>query len=117
MNIIESSGLGKWYGSTWALRDCTLTVPAGHVVALVGPNGAGKTTQFCPAPPVGARVVDKPPPGSLAQCLSLHGYTQWTSYQPASRFWPFQWVEGGWLLVLSLFLFGVTVWLVRRRAA
>jgi ABC-2 type transport system ATP-binding protein len=44
MNVIESSGLGKCYGSTWALRDCTLAVPAGHVAALVGPNGAGKTT-------------------------------------------------------------------------
>ena len=44
MNIIETSGLGKRYGSTWALRECTLAVPAGHVTALVGPNGAGKTT-------------------------------------------------------------------------
>ena len=44
MNIIESAGLGKRYRRTWALRDCTLGIPAGHVVALVGPNGAGKTT-------------------------------------------------------------------------
>ena len=44
MNVIEASGLGKRYGSTWALRECTLAVPAGHVAALVGPNGAGKTT-------------------------------------------------------------------------
>ena len=44
MNVIEAAGLGKRYGSTWALRDCTLAIPAGHVVALVGPNGAGKTT-------------------------------------------------------------------------
>ena len=41
---IESRGLGKRYGKTWALRDCTLSLPAGRVVALVGPNGAGKTT-------------------------------------------------------------------------
>ncbi len=41
---IETNGLGKRYGTSWALRDCTLTIPAGHVVALVGPNGAGKTT-------------------------------------------------------------------------
>ncbi|HEV3294568.1 MAG TPA: ABC transporter ATP-binding protein [Streptosporangiaceae bacterium] len=44
MNVIETSGLGKRYGSTWALHECTLAIPAGHVAALVGPNGAGKTT-------------------------------------------------------------------------
>ena len=59
----------------------------------------------------------KPSSGTLAQCLAQHGYTQWTSYQPASRFWPFQWIEGGWLLALSVLLIAVTVWVVRRRAA
>ncbi len=44
MNVIETSGLGKRYGGTWALRECSLAIPAGHVAALVGPNGAGKTT-------------------------------------------------------------------------
>ena len=44
MNIIETSGLGKRYGRTWALRGCTLAIPAGRVAALVGPNGAGKST-------------------------------------------------------------------------
>ncbi len=42
--VIETSGLGKQYRRTWALRDCTLAIPEGHVVGLVGPNGAGKTT-------------------------------------------------------------------------
>jgi ABC-2 type transport system ATP-binding protein len=41
---IETAGLGKRYRRRWALADCTLSVPAGHVVGLVGPNGAGKTT-------------------------------------------------------------------------
>jgi ABC-2 type transport system ATP-binding protein len=44
MNVIESTALGKRYGRTWALRDCTLAIPGGHIVALVGPSGAGKTT-------------------------------------------------------------------------
>jgi ABC-2 type transport system ATP-binding protein len=44
VNVIETSRLGKRYRSTWGLRDCTLSIPAGHIVALVGPNGAGKTT-------------------------------------------------------------------------
>jgi ABC-2 type transport system ATP-binding protein len=42
--VLDATGLGKRYGHRWALRDCTLQVPAGHVVGLVGPNGAGKTT-------------------------------------------------------------------------
>jgi len=42
--MIATSAAGKKYGRQWALRDCTLTIPAGKVVGLVGPNGAGKTT-------------------------------------------------------------------------
>jgi ABC-2 type transport system ATP-binding protein len=42
--VIETRGLGKRYRRLWALSECTLSVPAGHVVGLVGPNGAGKTT-------------------------------------------------------------------------
>jgi ABC-2 type transport system ATP-binding protein len=42
--VMETNGLGKQYGSNWALHDCTLTIPEGKVVGLVGPNGAGKTT-------------------------------------------------------------------------
>jgi ABC-2 type transport system ATP-binding protein len=41
---LRCDGLGKRYGSRWALRDCDLEVPRGTVTALVGPNGAGKTT-------------------------------------------------------------------------
>jgi ABC-2 type transport system ATP-binding protein len=44
VNVIETSELGKRYGKTWALRDCTFALPAGHLAALVGPNGAGKST-------------------------------------------------------------------------
>lgn len=44
MNVIEGAAVGKRFGSTWALRNCTLAVPGGHLAALVGPNGAGKST-------------------------------------------------------------------------
>jgi ABC-2 type transport system ATP-binding protein len=44
MTALRLNGVGKRYGSKWALRDCTLEIPAGTVTALVGPNGAGKTT-------------------------------------------------------------------------
>src|ERR1039458_6515620 len=42
--VLETQGLGKRYRRLWARADCTLSVPAGHVMGLVGPNGAGKTT-------------------------------------------------------------------------
>ncbi len=44
MNVIETHDLGRRYGATWALQECSLTIPAGRLTALVGPNGAGKTT-------------------------------------------------------------------------
>jgi ABC-2 type transport system ATP-binding protein len=41
---LRADRLGKRYGRSWGLRDCTFSVPPGSVVGLVGPNGAGKTT-------------------------------------------------------------------------
>jgi LPXTG-motif cell wall-anchored protein len=49
--------------------------------------------------------------------LLSHGYTQVTSYQPDSRFWTFQWMEFGWLTLLSLLLLTTAFWLLRRRPA
>jgi ABC-2 type transport system ATP-binding protein len=44
MNVIETTDLGRRYGKSWALHDCTLAIPEGRLAALVGPNGAGKST-------------------------------------------------------------------------
>lgn len=75
--------------------------------------------------PVGVQALSfqvfEPGPGTPdnfdpVQYLSQHGFTQWTTYQPAGRFWPFQLIEGGWLLALSVLLIAATVWLVRHRA-
>jgi hypothetical protein len=52
-----------------------------------------------------------------AQVLAEHGITQWWGYIPVSRFWPMQFIEGGWLLAFSVVLTAATVWLVRGRAA
>ncbi len=45
------------------------------------------------------------------------GGTDWWRYIPVSRFWPMQFIEAGWLLVLAIALGAGAVWLVRRRAA
>jgi ABC-2 type transport system ATP-binding protein len=71
--VIETEGLGKQYRQRWALADCTLSVPAGHVVGLVGPNGAGKSTLLnlatgLLAPTAGTiEVLGGPPSARLAK--------------------------------------------------
>jgi len=76
---ITAEGLGKRYRSKWALADCTLSVPAGHVVGLVGPNGAGKTTLLglatgMLAPSTGTIEVLGGRPGSGRAQLARVGY-------------------------------------------
>jgi ABC-2 type transport system ATP-binding protein len=76
---IEASGVGKRYGRSWALRDFTLTVPAGRVVGLVGANGAGKSTLLNLAvgllqPTEGELVVLGGRPGNDARQLAKVGF-------------------------------------------
>lgn len=91
---------------TWGTRD--------GQVAFTGRPPIDLLQQLCAPSAVGP---GKPSSGTIAECLGRHGYSLWTSYLPASRFWPFQWIEGSWLLALSLLLITATAWLVRRRAA
>ena len=42
--MLRVEGLGAGYGGNPVLRDITLEVPAGAIVALIGANGAGKST-------------------------------------------------------------------------
>jgi ABC-type multidrug transport system ATPase subunit len=77
--VLETDQLGKRYGSRWAVRDCTLRLPAGRVAALVGPNGAGKSTLLHMAvgllrPDAGAvRILGRSPYGDT-EVLSEIGF-------------------------------------------
>jgi branched-chain amino acid transport system ATP-binding protein len=44
--ILEIDEMSGGYGGVAVVRDLTLNVEAGEVVALLGPNGAGKTTSL-----------------------------------------------------------------------
>jgi ABC-type branched-subunit amino acid transport system ATPase component len=44
MALLELVGVEKRFGGLPAVRDLSMTVDDGEIVALVGPNGAGKTT-------------------------------------------------------------------------
>jgi ABC-2 type transport system ATP-binding protein len=78
-SVLQTQGLGKRYRRLWALADCTLSIPGGHVVGLVGPNGAGKSTLLnlavgLLAPTAGTiEVLGRPPAGGPAE-LARVGY-------------------------------------------
>jgi ABC-2 type transport system ATP-binding protein len=46
MNLIEVDNVSKSYGALKAVRDFSMTVSRGEIVALIGPDGAGKTSLF-----------------------------------------------------------------------
>ena len=58
-------------------------------------------------------------PDAINACITKLSATIHTvvSYQPASRFWPFQWAEMGIFLAAALALCGFTYWWLRRRYA
>jgi hypothetical protein len=49
--------------------------------------------------------------------MAQHHYTNWVSYQPESRFWHFQTIEGAAYLVLAGLLGATTIWWIRHRTA
>jgi hypothetical protein len=97
-----------WIIRQWSTRDGRFAFAGNPPDSLLG--------RFCSSVPAGPGNAGVSPQ-TFAQCLARHGYTQWTSYQPASRYWPFQWIEGGWLFAVSALLIAATIWLVHRRAA
>jgi ABC-type transport system involved in multi-copper enzyme maturation permease subunit len=106
LNVPESA----WIISQWWTK-------GGMVLSRSAMNQVLQSTIQQVAPVVTSKAQKHQAYLSVLQYLTKRGYTQWTRYQPGSRFWPFQWIEGGWLLALSVLLIAATVWLVRRRAA
>jgi hypothetical protein len=98
-------------GAAWVISQ-QWTAKGGQPVSQ---SVVGRVLQGAP-PELTGKGIGVPKALGSVHYLVLHGYTLRTSYQPASRFWPFQWIESGWLLALSLLLIAATVWLVRRRS-
>jgi hypothetical protein len=53
----------------------------------------------------------------MTACMARNGYHVTVTYQPANRYWTFQWIEAGIFVAISAALVALTVVLVRRRDA
>ncbi len=87
---------------SWTLNT-NLVDPAGRVVS--GPLGIPGS---CIA------AVDRK---GVSDCLGRLGYHTVVTYQPASRYWTFQWMEGGLFVILAAALVGVAIWFTLRHDA
>jgi hypothetical protein len=101
-----------------------VNVPNGWVYSTTAVDKAGHAPtshylfQACPV----LKQWSKPQLPSTAQlqaCITRLSSTLHTvvTYQPGSRFWPFQWAEMGIFLAGALALCGLTYWWLRRQYA
>jgi ABC-2 family transporter protein len=67
--------------------------------------------------PAGAACTGNSAPNACSNWINSLHLRQSVSYQPASRFWPLQWIETGIYLVLAAGLGWLCAWQVRRRRA
>jgi hypothetical protein len=126
--------------SSWILSNDTLS-RTGKVIGVnggIGPNGEfnvdtlgahrdaigglGVCPNKFPSPPahlVGQQHINVGPNPAMLKamttCLNSFHLQSLFTYQPASRFWMFQWYELGSYVVLSTLLAVLSVWWIRRR--
>jgi hypothetical protein len=114
---IRTERLGKRYGSTWALRDCTLEIPAGSVTALALSH-AWVISEH-PSDLNGHSIVARIgacPGGNLKACFLSHAPGMHAVYEPASRFWSMQLVEFGLFAGVAVALIAFSAWWADRHA-
>jgi len=99
-------------------------IPNAWVLSSQATNAAGQKasgallSQQCP-PLLQAQVGHGSWDTALSSCVTTLAKTfhQTVVYQPASRYWPFQWAELGLFVVLAGILAAFSAWWIRRRLA
>lgn len=103
-------------------------IPAGSYLGvsqgIIGPDGQTAVPSDgvpsydgVPLPTACLHAAATPNPQAPLPCLAAHGYRGYVTFQPASRFWPFQGIEAGIFVVLAALALAVTFWVIKRRDA
>jgi hypothetical protein len=101
-----------WVFSQGAVSKTGLVVPAGW--GELEPALPAACQQLLPGAPAAKSGASL---NAVFSCMQAHGWRGFATYQPASRYWPFQGIETGIYLVLAAALIAVTFAIVRRRDA
>jgi ABC-type transport system involved in multi-copper enzyme maturation permease subunit len=86
--------------------------PEAWIISSGAINPAGQPVSTIPAACLPPSPTKAPSPGT---CMASRGIREAITYQPASRYWPFQWIETGIFLALALALAGACLWRLGRR--
>jgi hypothetical protein len=103
-------------GQAWMLAQGAVSKTG--VVASAGWGSLGNV-----APAACRKLLGGPATGkggsmnAIFSCLQAHGWRGFTTYQPSSRYWPFQGIETGLYLLLAAALIAITFAIIRRRDA
>jgi hypothetical protein len=115
---ISQDGILLPRGAAWILGqgirgpNGPLVIPGGDVQIV----GNGFPVADIPAA-CHAYFTQGTPQAKLFPCLSSHGFSQYITYQPAARYWPFQFIEAGIFAVLAAALIAVAFAVINRRDA
>ena len=106
-------------GQVWVLAQGAVSK-----TGVVVPAGWGSLYNALPAscqkllPGNGGPVPKSGSPlSAVFSCMQAHGWRGFATYQPASRYWPFQGIETGMYVLLAAALIAATFVIVRRRDA
>jgi hypothetical protein len=117
--ILLAFGLGVLAGAvTRRIVPAMAVTVAGYAALLYEVSFSWRAHYLPPLHTFSLPCCSGPGPEVLSfEFNGLNPHAAWATYQPASRYALFQWIEFGWLAALSALLIAATVVLVRRRAA
>ena len=100
---------------SWHRASSRPTGPAGYADGSdIAPNVSSNwAPQRLPDAAAGGRGTQS----AALSCITQPGYRQFITYQPASRYWPFQCIELGIFVALAAALIAVTFAVINRRDA
>jgi hypothetical protein len=104
---------GGFNGNTFALSTGKLRgQPGAWILSSGAVNIAGRPASIIPTACTPPSIADGP---AFVGCLASHGIREAVTYQPASRYWPIQWIETAIYLALALALAGYCFRRLKRR--